>query len=388
MFDEYHTYKKLTAKNSYPDSKHPKRAYNEKKQKVEEIGDALSEPFYYDEILHVSAKEYSKMKDIIANLMLKKMRNFELNEIALIPREYKIIMRAFEKDLDKTVTAYDLEQSVGKSAKQIERYLSDLQAEFSNIINIKKGRKNAYKLVDSFEVFIEIFKREEDFSELFYLAEQSSPELFEKLEYTMSNRHDTYLFRNSIFEKLTNRSVFNRLKEAVVKREYRKIKLDNDLAFQEVKPIKLAFVDNNWYLAYVDEKDVLKLGRVAFIEEVTYASKNYFQKSSVKKHLKILNENLQNAMTLFDKEPRKVTIRAMSSVAKYFSEGMKTFLPSQTFIRKEDDGSVIFTLSYTQELEVFPLIQKWMPNLVIVEPAELQESYVKKLQQAIRNNSN
>ena len=141
-------------------------------------------------------------------------------------------------------------------------------------------------------------------------------------------------------------------------------------------------------MAYVDEKDVLKLGRVAFIEEVTYASKNYFQKSSVEKHLKILNENLQNAMTLFDKEPRKVTIRAMSSVAKYFSEGMKTFLPSQTFIRKEDDGSVIFTLSYTQELEVFPLIQKWMPNLVIVEPAELQESYVKKLQQAIRNNSN
>jgi len=62
---------------------------------------------------------------------------------------------------------------------------------------------------------------------------------------------------------------------------------------------------------------------------------------------------------------------------------MKSFLASQTFIKKEEDGSIIFTLKYTQALEILPFIQKWMPHLVILEPKELQNEYKKKLQEAL-----
>jgi predicted DNA-binding transcriptional regulator YafY len=36
-------------------------------------------------------------------------------------------------------------------------------------------------------------------------------------------------------------------------------------------------------------------------------------------------------------------------------------------------------------IEILPFIQKWMPDLVIVEPQELKDAYVKKLNQALQN---
>ena len=90
-------------------------------------------------------------------------------------------------------------------------------------------------------------------------------------------------------------------------------------------------------------------------------------------------------MTLYGSEKKVATIKATPAIAKYFDNGMKRFLPSQTFVSKEPDASVIFTLEYTQELEVLPFIQKWLPELVILEPLELRDAYVKKLNLTLEN---
>ena len=65
---------------------------------------------------------------------------------------------------------------------------------------------------------------------------------------------------------------------------------------------------------------------------------------------------------------------------------MKKFLKTQKFIKKEDDGSIVFSVEYTQELEILPFVQKWLPDMVILEPKELKETYVKKLQDGLKNN--
>ncbi|SFV68128.1 hypothetical protein MNB_SV-13-1633 [hydrothermal vent metagenome] len=64
---------------------------------------------------------------------------------------------------------------------------------------------------------------------------------------------------------------------------------------------------------------------------------------------------------------------------------MKKFLPSQKFKKKLADGSVLFTLEYTQELEILPFIQKWLPDLIVVKPLELKEAYVEKLKASLGN---
>ena len=261
--------------------------------------------------------------------------------------------------------------------------MEDLKDEFHNIIDIKVGRKKAYKLIDRFDVFIEAFNKVNDIDDLFYLAQKSNPELFKKLEYETSKDNSIYLFRGSILETIENKDIFNTLKKAIKNSEYRKIKFFNEDKIYEVKCIKLVFVDNNWYLAYVDSNDILKLGRVSFLEYVKYTTKNSYQKSTIKEHIQNLNNNLQNAMTLFEEKPKKATIQANQNIAKYFKRDMKKFLPSQEFIKKLDDGSIIFTLKYTQPLEILTFIQKWMPDLIILEPQELQEEYIKKLKNTL-----
>jgi predicted DNA-binding transcriptional regulator YafY/predicted kinase len=382
MYQRYSLFEELTQKSSYPTSKHLKKYYDESTKQVQTL-DEYSEPFYYDKLIKVSSEDFEALKDRIGNLVLDKMKEYLLEDIKLIPKEYKIIMQEISKSASKTITAYELKDRLGKSPKQIERYLGDLMREFHNLIEFKEGRKKAYKLIDDFDAFIEAFQNMDEFNELFYLAQESNPKLFKKLEFQF-NKNDIFLFKNTIFETVQNQEIFNNLKTAIKANEYRIIKL-KDAKEQEVKCIKLVFVDNNWYLAYVDSDDALRLARVSFIESVKYASKNSFQKSSIKKHLNELETKLQNAMTRFDKEQQIATIKATSQVAKYFEKDMKKFLLSQEFQEKLDDGSVIFTVSYTQPLEILPFIQKWLPDLIILEPQELKEHYKEKLQKTLNN---
>jgi len=380
MYERYDKYEELTKKSSYPTYRLPKREYNEDTQQVE-IVDEPSELFYYDELIKIASDDYEKVKAIVGNMILKKMRDYDFNEIQLIPHRYKLIIQEFEKRADKTLTAYDLKPLLNKSIKQIERYVEDLQNEFHNIISLKSGKKNAFKLVDSFDVFLEAFKQFNQFDELIYLAQKSNPKLFKKLEYQTVTEDDIYLFKNSIFEQVENIQIFNILKQAIADHEYRNIQFKDQETFMTIKPIKLVFTDNNWYLAYVDESDHLQLGRVNFIDKLVYSKdKITYQKTTVEKHLKNLIYNLQNANTRFDTEKQIATLKASPSIAKYFDKNMKKFLSSQKFLRKEDDGSVVFTVEYTHDLEILPFVQKWLPDLIIIEPKELQEIYKQKLQ--------
>jgi predicted DNA-binding transcriptional regulator YafY len=115
-------------------------------------------------------------------------------------------------------------------------------------------------------------------------------------------------------------------------------------------------------------------------------SKDRWDKSIIndRDYLHFLNNRVQNSMTLYDRERRVAKIKASPEVAKYFDKGMKKMLPSQEFISKESDGSIIFKLEYTQGIEILPLIQKWMPDLVILEPQELKDEYRNKLKEALK----
>ena len=388
MYNSYALFEELTQKSSYPTSKHLKKDYDEATQQVQ-IQDEYSELFYYDKLIKVSSEDFEILKDSIGELILNKMKEYSLEDIKLVPKEYKIIMQEISKKASKTITAYELVGLLGKSTKQIERYIDKLIDVFHNIIEVKQGKKKAYKLIDNFDILVEAIEASKDkteLDELFYLAQKSNPKLFKKLECNF-NKNDIYMFRNTILETVKNYNIFNKLKEAIKANEYRKIKLkDKDPI--EVKCIKLVFVDNNWYLACVNSEDILKLIRVSFIERVTYGSKNSFQKNTIKKHLTSLRNRLQNSKTLFDRKKKIAKLKANPNIAKYFKSNMKKFLSSQRFVEERVDGSVIFTLEYTQELEIMPFIQKWLPDLIVLEPLELKEHYKVKIQQMLENLDN
>ena len=387
MGARYATYAPLTAKHSYPNSTQPLRGYDEKSKSVT-TNDTPSHPFYYDALITIEPSTFTQTKPIIGKMLFAKIRDYDLDSIKLIPKQHQIIMQAFEKKENRTLTAYDLEKALGKSIKQTERYIEELQEEFHNIIDLKVGRRKGYKLIDTFDIFVEAFEKHSDMRELMELINEQDNRLFQELEkHSSKSKNKNYLFKNPIFEFLGDNAIFTNLKQKITLHEYCTITFDTSNQALEVKPIKLLFTDNNWYLAYVDESEILRLGRVAFIEKLGYSkkNKNSYQPKSIQKHLTLLENRLQNAMSLFDENIPVQTahLKASPAIAKYFKENMKRFFPTQTFLKQtqESDGvSVEFTIDYTQDLEILPFIQKWMPDLIILKPDSLKQSYLKKLE--------
>ncbi|MDK9694572.1 MAG: WYL domain-containing protein [Sulfurimonas sp.] len=309
-------------------------------------------------------------------------------------KKYLFLLEEFEKRADKTIDAYDeaLQDGTGLQTKQLGRVLDELSEHFDSIVCEKKGKKKSYRLIKPIDIFSETFKNSHEIGWLFQMAHDGDPEIFRELEnYTNQNRH-IYKFKNTPFEDidtLESKEVFKRLRLAVEAREYRRIKFAYDeKTYDNLKCLKLIFMDNNWYIAFIDEEEKLRFGRISFIEEVLYATKaGSFQSASVAKHLEFL-DGVQNSMTLFGVEKKIATIKAMPNIAKYFDKDMKIFLSSQKFVKKEADGSVIFALSYTQPIEILPFIQRWLPDLIIVEPQELREELHKKLSIALQRDLN
>ena len=344
------------------------------------------EEFSFDEVIKIEVDEFEKIKQIIGYLIVKKLKTYLPNEIGIIPKEYRIIIKELSKR--KIITAYDIAPMLDKSEKQAGRYLDEMTNQFKNIIQTKQGKRKAYKLIDNFDIFIDIFKqleKIEEIEEALYITKESNPELFKRLNYSL-NSDDIFMFRGAIFESVKDKKLFNHLKTAIKYNEYIKIRFRRDDVskkdkFIEVKPIKLVFIDNNWYLAYVEDEK-LYLGRVNFIEEIEVSNRSY-QKSSIKEQLYLLENRLQNSMTDFNKPLKTATIKASKNVSRYFKKEMKKFFPSQTFI-EEKDGEVIFSIEYTQSLEILPFIQKWLPDLEILSPKELKEEFLSKIEKVIR----
>ena len=83
-------------------------------------------------------------------------------------------------------------------------------------------------------------------------------------------------------------------------------------------------------------------------------------------------------------EPTRIALlKASPKVAIYFKEGMKLFFPTQKFKKKLDDGSIIFSIDFTQDMEILPFIKKWLPDIEILEPEDLRKTFKKQLKIAL-----
>jgi len=231
----------------------------------------------------------------------------------------------------------------------------------------------------------EVLEHHDDIGWAMQMLRESNPLLFKEFEKHIQADKHIYQFVSNPFEDtktLEQKETFRHLKNAVKHREYRKITFQGSTE-DNLKCLKLIYMENNWYLAYVNADEKLLLARVGWIKKVEYASNiGKYQPSSVREHHKFL-ENVQNSMTLYGKPKKIARIKSAPAITKYFHEGMKLFLSSQKFEKILDDGSVIFTLEYTQPMEILPFVRSWLPHMVILEPEELRMHYRQELQMAM-----
>jgi len=288
------------------------------------------------------------------------------------------ILEELHKRENNTLDAYDekLLSECQLSSKQMGRLLDEISDELDSIQIIKVGRKKAYKLLKPIDLFIETFKNSNDISWIFNMAHDGDPEVFNELEvFTKKTKH-VFHFHNTPFEDtktFEEREIFKTLKRAVKNREYLKITFKGkEKSVDNLKCLKLIFMEGNWYLAYVDETEQCKFGRISFMDRVEYATKKeFFHLSSVSSQMKFL-KNIQNAMTLYSVPKKVAYLKAVGDARKYFDKDMKLFFNTQKFQKTLDNGDILFTIEYTQELEILPFIQKWIPNIIVLEPISLK----------------
>ena len=296
-------------------------------------------------------------------------------------------------------TAYDkvltelLENCSSRKVLRLLNYLADVEG-----ILHKEISTRPYKYILKDKAYIVDTLSQKEATDLHYALEFSSEEfsqdsvkLIKRIFKSNSDVIDGHLssFEDLKDEKLIER--YNELLDVIKHRYYAKLTFKPNTVYDNAKCVKMLFLDNNWYVAfeYMDSKKKrFKLGRLSFIKSIellrnnNYSTKNTFQKKDIAPYINFIG-NIQNSLTLYGVEPKQIKITALPEVSQYFLEDMKKFLKSQKFIKRLDDGSVEFSVEYTQPLEILPFIQRWMPYLM-VEEGEIREMLNKNLKRMIK----
>lgn len=83
----------------------------------------------------------------------------------------------------------------------------------------------------------------------------------------------------------------------------------------------------------------------------------------------------------FSLHKQSVQIRVDASVSYYFRR--RSVLPGQQIIRETPDGGLIVQTEMAHQNQLFPILRYWLPNLVIIEPASLQQRFYQQLSEQL-----
>jgi predicted DNA-binding transcriptional regulator YafY len=307
-----------------------------------------------------------------------------------------------------------LQEEFGIDERSLRRYLEEIYHRYQGIVvtekvrlpNISRRPITAYKVPnrerDVSRVLRFFMEQGDDLGWLLQLISENDPTLLKdpslerefKEHLENSIKRDARIFHivGSPFENLGGSRIkqhFKNLRLAVRDQEYRRITHFHRGKMREenLKCLRLVFSDNNWYLAAEDESERFKFVRLAFIESIGYAKNergeilDIFPASVLQKYEEFF-PRIQNAMTL-DVPVKLATLRTSPRIAHYFEKGMKPFFPSQRYLETLENGSIRFSVEYTQPLEILPFVKRWAPDLTVEGPDELRDTMIRDLREAL-----
>ena len=250
---------------------------------------------------------------------------------------------------------------------------------------------NSYKLLkkDSLDSFFKDNHKEiKKFFHAISLIDQSVfGENFKKyaplLDAIKEEQKDVYLFLENPFENLKNLALKSQLERCIRHGRYIDIDYysDKEHVYKRVRAYKIIYQNGAWYLATMTTKDYevnggFKLLRLNFIRNITYSTKlptNFNEDIQVKD---FLENRFQSLFTSYDKKFFTVKLKVKKKVARYFE--VKKYLKSQKIIERTEEY-IIVELSTNDEMEIIPLVQRWLPYIKVLEPKYIHEKILKNI---------
>lgn len=172
---------------------------------------------------------------------------------------------------------------------------------------------------------------------------------------------------------------FNQLKAAissnnVISFKYQKLSTKNS-SFYQIEPYSLVNKNGIWYLIGTDKNDDNKQKTFCF----TQISSLEVLKDIFIPNQKFVEEIQKNDSLSFGNVILEVVIRVSSSAAPFFLR--RNLLPNQKIVHKLESGELLLSSENVNKLDVIPLVQYWIPHLVIISPQTLQEELQNNLVQ-------
>ena len=277
-----------------------------------------------------------------------------------------------------------------KSERSNLRHFKTIRAFFKNELGIEvfeRSGRGCYQIINksTLQQALNLGDKKELLSYMQILKEVL-PHYYETLDDNMKRKISraekdadlAYIFHNNPMEDFKNNHALKDVEKAV--KLQRKVEfVYRDIIYKEVRPLNIIFMEGNLYLACVTEDEFnggFKFLRIHLIEDFQMSGNEFNETEKVIEVRRFLQE-FQTPFAVFQGKFRKVILKASSQVAKHFLQ--KKHLPSQEE-KVLEDGSLLLTFYVTDYMEISPMIKKWMPNLVLLEPLEWKEKLAEELE--------
>ena len=287
----------------------------------------------------------------------------------------------------------------GKSEKTIRRDLDVIKEYFENSFELvrraDKGETGGcYKAItkDLFESFMDkdtvaLMVQTFNIAQRNNLLENLNISNTDKriLQNKIEKSNECYEFISKPYEtKKGDEKLLKELEKAINWKRYITIEhFEKDTIIEHlIKPYKIVFINENFYLASEntlhETQDVSKFSifRLSNIKSIKMHTKNFHQDSELKDFIKNIQTPFPKYQPQFRAHLIEVKLEVSPQKAKFFQ--LKKFFPSQQDELKED-GSLIVSYKFTQEMECESFIKSWLPYVKVISPLSLKEKIENEL---------
>jgi len=281
-----------------------------------------------------------------------------------------------------------------KSEKTIRRDLDVIKEYFPDsfeLIRGGKGEKGCYKAITK-EVFNNFMDKDTIalMVQTFNIAQRNN--LLESLNIDEADKRiidskikkskECYEFITKPYEsKKSDALLLKELERAIDWKRYTTVeyKVANEIQIHEVKPYKIVFMNENFYLAceHVNEEYLFTTFRLSQIDGVKLSTKTFHTNYDIEDFIKQIQTPWSKYTPNFRTHLIDVVVEVDAVKARFFKA--KKFLPSQKIVEEKEEGALILSFKVTQEMEIEELLKKWLPFMRVIEPISLQEKIKNEL---------
>ncbi|HIP27258.1 MAG TPA: WYL domain-containing protein [Flavobacteriaceae bacterium] len=210
---------------------------------------------------------------------------------------------------------------------------------------------------------------------LFNIANKT-PLINTKINTLIKNAEKVYAFKAKALETIEDKILVKALEHAI--RYNKELKVHYHGRQQEsiiiLRPYKILLLNQNFYLLGKNmlNQNLNKL-RVTLIKNIDYTSKTFHKDIRIEHFI----QAMQTPWSEFDSKDIIVRIKANKKLSKYFK--LKKYLPSQTIIKVFDNQEMEIEYKISSLREIEGLIIKWLPDITILQPIELNIKVKEKL---------